>query len=52
VADRLKEFHNEQADEFFALCVAAAAASAASAPAKLPFQCLAPTKKLGFKDFG
>jgi Virulence factor membrane-bound polymerase, C-terminal/O-Antigen ligase len=51
VAERLKEFHNEQADEFFAPCVAAAAASAASAPAKLPFQCLAPTKKLGFKDF-
>ena len=47
VAERLKEFHNEQADEFFAPCVA----SAASAPAKLPFQCLAPTKKLGFEDF-
>ena len=58
VAQRLKEFHNEQADEFFAPCVSAQAASApasaaaaASAPVKLPFQCLAPERKYSFKDF-
>ncbi len=62
VAERLKEFHNEQADEFFAPCApaqaeapssaASAAASApAAAPAKLPFQCLAPERKYSFKDF-
>ncbi len=59
VAARLKEFHNEQADEFFAPCSADDAASgaattasaAASAPARLPFQCLAPQHKYTFKDF-
>ena len=57
VAERLKEFHNDQAEEFFAPCAAAAAsasaaaASAALAAAKLPFQCVAATKKLGFRDF-
>ncbi len=64
VAARLKEFHNEQAEEFFAPCTpaeagalpsvaaaAASAASAASAPAKLPFQCLAPERSYSLKDF-
>ncbi|MGZ5237024.1 MAG: Wzy polymerase domain-containing protein [Caldimonas sp.] len=57
VAQRLKEFHNDQAEEFFAPCAAAPAASApasaasAAAPARLPFQCLAPERKLSFKDF-
>ncbi|MGZ5207370.1 MAG: PglL family O-oligosaccharyltransferase, partial [Caldimonas sp.] len=55
VAQRLKEFHNDQAEEFFAPCASApaasASASAASAPAKLPFQCLAPERKLSYKDF-
>ena len=58
VAARLKEFHNEQADEFFAPCNPAAgaaalpsAAKAASAPAKLPFQCLAPERRYTFEDF-
>ncbi|MEP7302420.1 MAG: Wzy polymerase domain-containing protein [Caldimonas sp.] len=50
LAERLKEFHNDQADEFFAPCMPGAA-SAASAPAQPPFQCLAPTKKLRFQDF-
>ena len=60
VAARLKEFHNEQADEFFAACdpakttgaaAAAPAARSASAPAPLPFQCSAPTKALSYRDF-
>ncbi|MCE9660504.1 MAG: Wzy polymerase domain-containing protein [Burkholderiales bacterium] len=59
VAARLKEFHNDQADEFFAACDpaniaaarAAAPASSASAPAPLPFQCSAPTKPLSYRDF-
>ena len=59
VAERLKEFHNDQADEFFAPCsatgaasrAAAAASAAASAPARLPFQCLAPEHKYTFKNF-
>jgi hypothetical protein len=62
VAQRLREFHNEQADEFFAPCTLRAATSfapappasaAASAPASalLPFECLAPTRQLSFEDF-
>jgi O-antigen ligase len=56
VAQRLREFRNEQAAEFFAPCAARTAteaASAASAPAAspLPFQCLQPTKALTFEDF-
>ncbi len=47
VAARLKEFHNEQSNEFFAPCLAAGAA--ASAPE--PFQCRAPTRELRFEDF-
>ena len=61
VAARLKEFHNEQADEFFAPCTSAAAGSAAAsgkesvasepAPAKLPFQCEAPKSTYRYEDF-
>jgi O-antigen ligase len=56
VAQRLKEFHNEQAAAFFAPCASKAtswAAPAADAPASasMPFQCLAPTRQLGFEDF-
>jgi hypothetical protein len=49
LAQRLKEFRNEQAKEFFAPCSAvASAASAASAP---PFQCLEPSTPLDYKRF-
>jgi hypothetical protein len=60
VAQRLREFRNDQADAFFAPCAMTAttatgpvpAASApASAPAPLPFQCRAPKRKLSFEDF-
>jgi hypothetical protein len=61
VAQRLKEFHNEQADAFFAPCAATAATPAASLAeaasaaavvrAPLPFQCLAPTRELRYEDF-
>jgi hypothetical protein len=58
VAQRLKEFRNDQADEFFAPCapaaqvgVPSAAASGASAPGEPPFQCLAPSRSLRFEDF-
>ena len=46
VAARLREFHNDQVDEFFAPCQPAAAASAA-----VPFQCQAPTRTFRFEDF-
>ena len=46
VAARLKEFRNDQAEEFFAACGPDAAASGA-----LPFQCRAPTRPLRFEDF-
>ena len=46
VAQRLKEFRNVQAAEFFAPCSAALEAKAA-----LPFQCLAPEYQLGYRDF-
>jgi len=46
VAARLKEFHNEQVDEFFAACRPGAAASG-----PLPFQCQAPTRTFRFEDF-
>jgi O-antigen ligase len=46
VAQRLREFRNDQSAEFFAPC------DAAPAPGKtLPFQCLAPTREFGFEDF-
>jgi O-antigen ligase len=65
LAARLKEFRNEQAEEFFAACnppqrIASAStfASASSAPkaappapATLPFQCFAPGRALTFRDF-
>jgi hypothetical protein len=61
LAQRLREFHNEQADEFFAPCAldkttpmapgAAASAAAAATPAPKPFQCLAPSRALSFEDF-
>ncbi|MDQ2733531.1 MAG: hypothetical protein M3Y55_00760, partial [Pseudomonadota bacterium] len=54
VAARLREFHNEQAEEFFAPCngaANAAGAPSAAASAALPFQCQAPTKALRFEDF-
>ena len=46
LAQRLKEFRNDQAEAFFAPC--SAAASAASAP---PFQCLEPTAPLDYRRF-
>jgi O-antigen ligase len=64
LAARLREFHNEQADEFFAACASSGtppgiasigATEAAVAPAvaasAVPFQCLAPTRTLRFEDF-
>jgi O-antigen ligase len=46
VAQRLKEFRNAQANEFFAPCTATALADA-----PLPFQCRVPEVALGYKDF-
>ena len=46
VAQRLKEFRNEQSDEFFAPCAATAASQA-----EKPFQCRQPQRPLTFKDF-
>ena len=46
VAQRLKEFRNEQADEFFAPCKALPKDAKAA-----PFQCLEPTKPLSYEDF-
>jgi hypothetical protein len=43
LAARLREFRNLQSDEFFAEC--------AAAPRPPPFQCTAPTKALGWRDF-
>jgi len=65
VAQRLKEFRNDQAEEFFAACAApgvASLASAASAASAMsaesggsvrapPFQCMPPTRALRFDDF-
>jgi len=61
VAARLKEFRNDQAEEFFAVCdpanlAAAKAAAPSSSPSAAtdgpsPFQCLAPQRKLGYRDF-
>jgi len=47
VAARLREFRNDQADEFFAPC----AATAPAASAAMAFQCRAPTKALSYRDF-
>ena len=63
VAARLKEFRNDQADEFFAACdapdavrpAAAASGASASAPAPAasapPYQCQAPKGAYTYKDF-
>ena len=50
VAQRLKEFRNEQAQPFFEPCTAAALA-ALPAGTKPQFQCLAPDEKLDYRDF-
>ncbi|WP_457329367.1 Wzy polymerase domain-containing protein [Rhizobacter sp. P5_C2] len=46
VAQRLREFNNPGAAEFFAPCEAPKAAST-----PLPFQCLQPSRPLSFEDF-
>ena len=46
VAQRLQEFHNEGADEFFAPC-----ADKTTPAAALPFQCVAPTRSFSYEDF-
>ena len=55
VAQRLKEFRNDQSADFFAPCATAAAASAApesgAATGSLPFQCRQPGRPLAFEDF-
>jgi hypothetical protein len=52
IADRLREFRNEQSDGFFAPCKPAQAASAAAAAASAPpFQCQHPTRTFRFEDF-
>jgi len=52
VAQRLKEFRNEQAAEFFAVCdEPAAAAAAAGADAARAFQCEQPTRAYTYEDF-
>ena len=46
IAQRLAEFHNEQAADFFAAC--------AEPPLRgepPPFQCAAPTRSFGYADF-
>jgi O-antigen ligase len=47
VAQRLKEFKNAQAAEFFKPCEETGAADAAG----LPFQCVAPTRSFRYEDF-
>ena len=46
VAQRLREFHNDQSAPFFALCEAPPQPGRA-----LPFQCVAPVRDLGYEDF-
>jgi O-antigen ligase len=46
IAQRLQEFHNEGADEFFAPC-----ADKTTPAAALPFQCIAPTRAFSYEDF-
>ena len=46
LAQRLREFHNPGAKDFFAPCEQPGAA-----PESLPFQCQAPTRPLGYLDF-
>ena len=56
LAQRLREFRNDQSAEFFAPCEAAPEESdpvaAADTPAAaLPFQCLKPSREFRFEDF-
>jgi len=46
MAQRLKEFNNEQATEFFAPC-----AEKPQPGTALPFQCEPPTRRFGYEDF-
>jgi O-antigen ligase len=46
LAQRLREFHNPLSDEFFARCDSALAAGRTA-----PWQCLPPSRTLGYKDF-
>jgi hypothetical protein len=46
IAARLREFHNDNAAEFFAECDAPRAAGEAP-----PFQCVAPTRAMDYRDF-
>jgi len=46
LAQRLREFHNDDSEEFFAPCDETPAGGAA-----LPFQCTPPTKALDYRDF-
>jgi O-antigen ligase len=51
IADRLREFRNEQSDGFFAACKPAQAASAAAAASAPPFQCQHAARTFRFEDF-
>lgn len=55
IAQRLREFHKADAEDFFAACDAAAAAaapaSAASSPPAQPFQCQAPQRVPSWREF-
>jgi O-antigen ligase len=46
VAQRLREFHNEASESFFAPC-----ADTQKPAAELPFQCKAPTRAFRYEDF-
>jgi hypothetical protein len=46
IAARLREFHNDNAAEFFAACDAPRAAGA-----EPPFQCVAPARAMDWRDF-
>jgi hypothetical protein len=46
LAQRLREFHNDQSTEFFSACEAPPAPGAS-----LPFQCLTPSREFRFEDF-
>jgi hypothetical protein len=50
ISDRLREFRNEDSEEFFAPCRAASGASA-SATKPPPFQCQRATRTFRFEDF-
>lgn len=46
IAARLREFKNEQAEPFFAVCD-----EAPKTGTKLPFQCAVPKRRFGYEDF-